>query len=164
VAEVPRKRKLLIGWREQVALPELDIPALTAKIDTGALTSTLDAENIEPFTEGGVAKVRFVFHPVPERPDPALLRCAEIVDRRTVTDSGMHRELRYVIRTCIAMGADAWPIELTLANRRGMRFRLLLGRRALRGRFVVDPATSFRLGHAPGQGRADRPSTAGEQQ
>jgi hypothetical protein len=138
--------KFLIGWREWVALPELGIPAVKAKVDTGARTSALHAFVVEPFTEGGVRRVRFGIHPLRRRADPTIYCFADVVDERIVTDSGGHREYRHVIRTPIRLGEREWDTEITLTNRETMLFRMLLGRTAIEGRAVVDAGASFRCG------------------
>lgn len=144
---------LLVGWREWLALPELGIPAIKAKVDTGARTSTLHAFYVDPFRRAGRPYLRFGIHPLQGRTDLVVHAEAPIVDRRQVTDSGGHREERYVISTPLVLAGRCWTIELTLTNRESMRFRMLLGRSAMSGRLRVDPAASFLLG------RIERPWT-----
>ncbi len=138
-----RIKKNLLGWREWVSLPGLEIPAIKAKIDTGARTSALHAFQLETFCKNGIEKVLFGIHPLQKRKDIELFCEAEILDYRRVTDSGGHYEMRYVIKTPIRVGSVEWEIELTLTDRETMRFRMLLGRTAMHGRFTVDPATSY---------------------
>lgn len=135
-----------VGWREWVSLPDLGIKAIKAKIDTGARTSSLHAYFVEPFREKGVAKVRFGIHPVQRNEDIATVCVATVLDIRTVTNSGGHREDRFVIETPVCLGDMEWRIKMTLTNRDTMLFRMLLGRTAMRNRIVVDPSRSFLSG------------------
>ena len=137
---------LTVGWREWLALPELGIPAIKAKLDTGARTSALHTFAIEPFETKGQLKVRFCIHPLQKRQDVELSCTAPVFDRRVVTDSGGHRELRYVIRTPVSLGNRVWPIEITLTNRDTMMFRMLLGRSAMQDGLLIVPQSSYLTG------------------
>lgn len=132
-----------------MALPELGIPAIKAKVDTGARTSALHTFAIETFEKDGQLKVRFAIHPLQRRRDVELVCTANVVDRRVVSDSGGHRELRYVIRTPVVLGDMKWLIDITLTNRDKMMFRMLLGRSAMEGRLSVNPDGSYLAGHLP---------------
>ncbi|MDH3229987.1 MAG: ATP-dependent zinc protease [Alphaproteobacteria bacterium] len=140
----PRKRKPTIGWREWVGLPALGIERIKAKVDTGARTAALHAWSIEPFDRNGETWVRFDIHPV-QRDNQIRVSCeARLRGRRAVRSSGGHSQMRLVIVTEVILGGQSWPIEVTLTNRDQMGFRMLLGRASVRGRFVVDPSTSYR--------------------
>jgi hypothetical protein len=139
----------VIGWREWVCLPELGIDAIKAKVDTGARTSALHAFEVESYDASGVRMVRFGIHPLQKRTDIELVCTAPVVDRRWVSDSGGHRERRWVILTQVHIGGIEWPVELTLTNRDSMLFRMLLGRTGMGHRFLVQPDASYLLGKRP---------------
>lgn len=139
----PMRKYPLIGWREWVSLPALNIERIKAKVDTGARTSALHAFSLKPFREDGKDKIHFDIHPMQHNTEHMVTCVADIVDKRLVTDSGGHTEERYVIETPIIIAGQTWSIEITLTERENMLFRMLLGRRALRKRFIVNPARSF---------------------
>jgi hypothetical protein len=139
-------RKTILGWREWLSLPELGIPAIKAKVDTGAKTSALHAFSVEPFQEDGIAKVRFQIHPLQKQTNTIVTCEAVIVDQRKVCDSGGHGENRYVICTSLVLGGVTLQTELTLTDRDTMQFRMLLGRSALKGHFIVDSGASYLAG------------------
>lgn len=138
--------KGVLGWREWVALPSLGIDAIKAKVDTGARTSALHAFEVKLFRAQGREMARFGIHPVQKRTDVEIFAEAEVIDERWVTDSGGHKELRPVIRCPVEVAGASWPIEITLTNRDNMGFRMLLGRTAISGRFMVDPHASYLAG------------------
>jgi hypothetical protein len=145
---------LTLGWREWVGLPELGIPAVKAKVDTGARTSALHAFEVWPLSENGVQRVQFKIHPLQKDSDTVIVCTADVLDERTVTDSGGHREKRWVIETLLSIGPHRWPIEMTLTARENMLFRMLLGRTAFKGRATVDPSRSYLVGKKKrGQGK-----------
>lgn len=140
-----KRTKTVIGWREWVALPRLGVEQIKVKIDTGARTSAIHAFDIRPFERDGRRFVRFWLHPVQHHRLPAVDCEAPVIGERIITSSNGEKEHRFVIETDVTLGENTWPIELTLTNRDEMGFRMLLGRRAVRKRFVVDPGSSFRL-------------------
>ncbi|HLS83317.1 MAG TPA: RimK/LysX family protein [Arenimonas sp.] len=137
-----------LGWREWLALPDLGIVAMRVKVDTGARTSALHVEFQESFHRDGAEWVRFALATgVPGLGDS--LAEAPVLDRRRVTDSGGHGSERIFIRTTLCLAGQRWEAELNLTHRRELLFPMLLGRTALAGRFVVDPAASFLHGQEP---------------
>lgn len=137
------KNLSIIGWREQVTLPHLGISQIKAKIDTGARSSALHAFDVETFSQDGKTMVRFKVHPNQRDTHRTICAQAELLDRRQVRNSGGHTQLRPVIQTMVELNGAQWLIELTLTNRDVMGFRMLLGRQALRKRFLVDAGRSF---------------------
>lgn len=133
----------VVGWREWVALPELDVPRIKAKVDTGARSSSLHAYDIEVFVRGRRDFVRFKVHPVQRETRTVIACVAELYEHRHVKSSSGHREYRPIIRTDVQLDGQTWPIDLTLTPRDEMGFRMLLGREAIRKRFLVDPGRSY---------------------
>ena len=131
---------LVVGWQEWVRLPMLGLPAIKAKIDTGARTSALHAFDIEP---AGADRIAFKVHPIPRRADIVVQCDAQLVDSREVTSSNGERERRVVVETEIEIAGRRWLIEITLTNRALMRTRMLLGRQALQGHVLIDPAAAL---------------------
>lgn len=154
MAETPSRRKRppserpVVGWREWVGLPELGVDRIKAKIDTGARTSSLHAFGLERFERDGREMVRFEAHPLQRDDSVSVAVEAELVERRSVRSSTGAETVRPVIETDLKLMGERWRIELTLIRRDLMGFRMLLGRQAIRGRFVVDPGRSF-LGGKP---------------
>lgn len=141
------KSKNIIGWEEWCNFPDLNLPAVKAKIDTGAKTSTLHADNLKLFEKDGVDYIRFEVHPIQKNRDITVTCEAPVVDFRTVTSSNGEREKRYVINTSFKLGDKIFDADLTLTTRYGMRFRMLLGKDALKaGKFLVDPAKGYIFG------------------
>lgn len=139
-----RSREIqVVGWREWVALPELDIARTKAKVDTGARTSALHAFDVEDFERDGQRWARFEIHPHQRTARGAVVAEAQLVDLRPVRSSSGRAEQRWVIETTIDLAGVRWPIELTLTRRDAMGFRMLVGRQAIRRRFLVDPGRSW---------------------
>ncbi|MBC6444495.1 MAG: 30S ribosomal protein S6--L-glutamate ligase [Alphaproteobacteria bacterium GM202ARS2] len=138
--------KTVIGKEEWCALPELGLPAIKARIDSGAKTSALHAFNISLFEEDGQRYAHFDIHPLQD--DNRTIKSCRglIIDRRAIKSSSGVAEHRYVIRTPITLGKETWDIEITLTNRDAMGFRMLIGREALGDHVLIDPNRSALLG------------------
>lgn len=143
MAKKKRKAKPAIGWREWVSIPELGIARVKAKVDTGARSSALHAIRIHVAEENGVEVVRFAVHPFQDDSRTTVHCEAPLLEKRWVTSSNGKRQLRPVIRTTISLDGRDWPIDITLTSRDMMGFRMLLGREAVRKRYVVDPSRSY---------------------
>lgn len=141
-----KREKVRIGWREWIGFPELGIDRIKAKIDTGARTSAIHAFRVRKLDDEVEPKVEFYLHPAQHRRKPEIKCVARVIDERIVKSSNGQQETRYVIMTPMRMGNEVWPIELTLTDRDQMGFRVLAGRAAIRGRCIVDPASSFLTG------------------
>ncbi len=140
-----KKESKIIGWREWATLPDLGLIAIKGKIDTGAKTSSLHAYDIELETKGSKTYVNFKVHPL-QHDFSVVVKCrALLVDKRHVTDSGGHKEERYVIRTTMILAGIKKRIELTLTNRESMKYRMLIGRSALK-HLYIDPIQSYLSG------------------
>jgi len=136
----------VLGWREWVTLPDLKIESIKAKVDTGARTSTLHAVNIEFLEKNNKTFVKFDVYPE-QRSKEKLVKCeAPLLETRKIKSSVGNATKRPVVKTKICVGEFEWDIELTLVNRDIMGFRMLLGREAMRGHFLVDPGKSYVLG------------------
>jgi len=155
----------LIGWQEWCSIEGLSMPAIKAKIDTGARTSAIHAVDIKPFTRDNQLHVSFIVYPLQRNTEVKIECTAPVVDQRSVMSSNGSQEDRYVIRTDISMGDNRWEIELTLSDRDPLRFRLLLGREALKGRVLINPEkkccltklTSKEINHFYYRGHSHKP-------
>lgn len=141
-------KKQIIGWREWAAFPDLGVQHIKAKIDTGARSSALHAFDIQCYTtKSGILRAKFILHPL-QRNNKYCIPChADVIDQRYVKSSSGQQELRITILTNLQLGTRIWPIEITLTNRDTMGFRLLIGRTALRKKFLVDPQRSYLSGN-----------------
>ena len=133
----------VIGWREWVGLPDFGIKKIKAKVDTGARSSSLHAFELQEFERDGVKWVRFQVQPVQRQSNKSVELEAMVLEFRSVRSSSGNAAIRPVIVTKVELFGITWPIELTLASRDEMGFRMLLGREAFRGRFLVDAGKSY---------------------
>lgn len=141
------KTKKTIGWKEWFGLDCLSLPAIKGKIDTGAKTSSLHAFNIENFYIEDVEYVKFDIHPLQKNKKLVRTCVSRVIDQRMVSDSGGKKEKRFVIKSDLKIGEKKFRIEITLANRDTMAFRMLLGREAIKqAKMMVDPSKSFLQG------------------
>lgn len=138
--------KVIVGSEEWFSLPDLNIPAIKVRVDSGAKTSALHAEQITPFEKNGENWVRFTVNPI-QNNQKSVIKCeAKIVDKRIVKSSSGYRESRYVVKTTLCVADEQWAIEITLTNRDSMGFRMLLGREAMSGKIIVDPEVTYKFG------------------
>jgi hypothetical protein len=146
----PKKKRTLptIGWREWIALPAFGVDAIKVKVDTGARSSALHAFNLHLFEQDGARWARFVVQPLQDSAGSAVEITAPLIGERTVRSSNGRPEKRPVISTDVELMGQRWPIEITLTNRDAMGFRMLLGRQAVRRKFLVHAGRSF-LGSIP---------------
>jgi ribosomal protein S6--L-glutamate ligase len=138
--------KIILGSEEWCSFPELGIPAIKARVDSGAKTSALHAINIAPFMKDGENWVKFDINPIQNNLKTVIHCEAKLIDKRVVKSSSGFREQRYVIQTELKIDSGNWAIEMTLTNRDSMGFRMLLGREAMSGRVLVDPEQKYLLG------------------
>jgi len=147
-AKTRRRPRSWVGWREWVGLPGLGIDAIKAKVDTGAATSCLHAIHVRRYRDAQGERVRFQVHPLQRRTDITVNCDTALLGDRVITSSTGHRERRLVIRTWLAIAGRRFTVELTLTNRDSMGFRMLIGRRAMKNRLLVDPGASYLAGAA----------------
>ena len=138
---------LVIGWREIVALPDLGISRIEVKVDTGAKSSALNAFPLHKFQRNSQEIIRFKVYPYQQDTKYVITTEAKLLEHREVRNSGGETQLRPVILTTVELGGREWEIELTLTNRDVMKSPMLLGRQAVRDRFLVDPGKSFIQSH-----------------
>ena len=148
----------MIGWREWVGLPEFGIEAIKVKVDTGARSSSLHASNLREFERDGEKWVRFKVHPIQRKRDVTVEIEARIIEYRSVRSSSGKTTIRPVVSTQLKLLGITWQVELTLASRDKMGFRMLLGREAFRGRFLVDAGNSY-FGGKPGRRKTAQSQT-----
>jgi ribosomal protein S6--L-glutamate ligase len=138
------KANFILGRKEWVSLHRLGLPAIKAKVDTGARTSSLHARNIETYGEGTKLRVKFIVHPIPLNPFIEVACDVAVKDIRDVASSNGEKERRCIIETALSIDGREWPIELGLTNREAMTHRMLIGRQAIPADVLVNPADAFR--------------------
>jgi len=143
MSEIEANNGLVLGWEEWISLPDLSLPAIKAKIETGTKTSALHAVAIEPFGTDENPQVRFIMRPDPSDPSIEVVCSAKVIDRRKIVSSNGVSELRYIITVNISSAGQVWPIEVSLTNRETMNYRMLIGRSAIPEDFTVNPSASF---------------------
>lgn len=148
-----------VGFLEWVSLPELNLPWIKAKVDTGARTSALHADPIEIYDSPDGRRVRFTVHPVQKRWDLAVPCDMPLLEEREVRSSSGKTQQRAVIETMLTLDGESWPVELTLTNREKMKLRMLLGRTAIAGKAWVNPGVSYLLPRPHGASKFYRPPT-----
>ena len=146
MSKISRQNLPVIGWREWVGLPDFGISLVKVKVDTGARSSSLHAFNLKAYTLEGQTWVRFSVHPIQRDKVTTVSVEAPVMEYRQVRSSNGKASKRPVVLTNICLMGQLWPIELTLASRDEMGFRMLLGREAFRDRFLVDAGKSFLCG------------------
>lgn len=156
MVQKPKESLPIIGWREWVALPGLGITTIKAKVDSGARSSSLHAFDVKVFDQQGVQWVRFKVHPIQRSREKTVVVEALVLEFRSVRSSSGIAKKRPVIVTEIELRGEKWPVELTLAGRDNMGFRMLLGREAFRGRFLVDGGKSYYGGRPKGRKKTRR--------
>lgn len=138
--------ELKIGWKEWVSLPDLQIPAIKAKVDTGARTSALHASRITVFTKPSGRWVRYFVRPLRKNPEIEIACESKLLDRRDIKNSGGQVESRYVIETTVVIGEAMWSATLSLTSRDDMLFRMLLGRTTLNDKVIIYPGEKYLAG------------------
>ena len=140
------RNKVIVGREEWCSFPEIGIPAVKCRVDSGAKTSALHAVNITPFKKNGVSWIKFDVHPL-QNDEETTINCeSPVYDKRKVKSSSGNSELRFVIKTTLSITEETWDIEVTLTNRDNMGYRMLLGREAMIGKMLVDPEANCLLG------------------
>ena len=139
--------ELKIGWKEWVSLPDLQIPAIKAKVDTGARTSALHASHITAFTKPSGSWVRYVVRPLRNNPEIEIECESKLLDRRDIKNSGGQVESRFVIETTVVLGEAMWLATLSLTSRDDMLFRMLLGRTTFNDNVIIYPGKKYLTGN-----------------